>query len=112
MVPGEDPVANLQKLIASAPAPRVVVVDQFEELFTLNVARGADGHEQFAAMLLELAAAGDRVILTMRSDKTYALGDLPELEGAWPAEGGTDSPRRGRVPPGDRGACREGGTQI
>ena len=42
MVPGEDPVANLQKLIASAPAPRVVVVDQFEELFTLNVARGAE----------------------------------------------------------------------
>ena len=62
--------AGLARLVAAAPAPRVVlVIDQFEEVFTR--CEDLDGREQFFACLMgALAAAGDWLwlVIAMRSD--------------------------------------------
>jgi hypothetical protein len=62
--------AGLARLIEAAPAPRVVlVVDQFEEVFTR--CEDVEEREQFFACLMgALAAAGDQLclVIAMRSD--------------------------------------------
>lgn len=108
MVPGSDPLGNLLKTIGSlqedaailgeriledsstllqllnetGPSPTVLVIDQFEELFTLV----SDDHESeriaFSSNLVHLFSAPNvehRVILTMRTDKRGQLAKLPDL---------------------------------
>ncbi|GAA2649838.1 nSTAND1 domain-containing NTPase [Paractinoplanes durhamensis] len=62
MVPGKDPVAALDRALADLPEPRLLIVDQFEELYTQA---GAD--EDFVAAL---AALGPRTLIVagMRAD--------------------------------------------
>jgi S1-C subfamily serine protease len=84
IVPGSDPLGTLEAELADIrldEKPLVLVVDQFEELFTLcedEAARNA-----FANRLIELATApGPRhiVLLTMRSDYEMYLSKLPKLQ--------------------------------
>ncbi|MBK9715198.1 MAG: WD40 repeat domain-containing protein [Kouleothrix sp.] len=92
IVPGSEPLATLERALRAAAlaapadgapdpqAPLVLVIDQFEELFTLC----ADEREReaFAGRLLELAESpGPRhtVILTMRSDFEENVAKLPAL---------------------------------
>jgi hypothetical protein len=71
MVPGSDPSTALDRAIAAAGtslSPRLLIIDQFEEAFTLctDEARRAE----FLARVVALAtgAGANRVVLTMRSD--------------------------------------------
>ncbi|WP_129843659.1 caspase family protein [Streptomyces sp. RFCAC02] len=59
------------------PAPSVLVVDQFEEVFT----RCADPRER-AAFVAALAGAGPRVVIGLRADHYGSCLDHPELERA------------------------------
>lgn len=77
ITPGSDPMQSLAAVPAQA---NVVIVDQFEELFTL-----CDNHDvriAFARRLVELAGAESscRIIITIRSDYEYRLTTLPELQ--------------------------------
>jgi WD40 repeat protein len=94
IVPGSDPLASLARALrtedqasssddASAilGSPLVLVVDQFEELWTLCDDAGT--RQAFVAKLLELAEASDaehQVILTMRSDFEAFVARAPELQ--------------------------------
>jgi WD40 repeat protein len=77
---------HLAELVAQGgAAPAVVVVDQFEELFTL--CHDDEGRAAFAANLLALAGApppGARhtVVLTLRTDFEEQLAKLPALQRA------------------------------
>jgi WD40 repeat protein len=69
LVPGADPVTELAKVLADPPA--VIVVDQFEEIFTPAVAEGT--RQRFVEMLFGAAAAdgGGRrtvVVIGLRAD--------------------------------------------
>ena len=73
LMPGADPNGALDRSIANAPfslqPSLVVVVDQFEETFTL--CEHAEEREEFIERLVAIAtdpSAESRVILTMRSD--------------------------------------------
>ena len=87
MVPGRQPRAELEARVASScgdscdtpTIPRVIVIDQFEEIFTL-LSDNIEEREAFADELVKLADGGDRIILTMRNDFIARLGDLPALE--------------------------------
>lgn len=86
LVPGSSPMAALTRLLSAAMGegdqPWVVVVDQFEEVFTL--ADRAEG-EAFAARLLAFVrapGARHRLIITLRSDFETKLATLPELQTA------------------------------
>lgn len=70
--PGPDPSARLRAAMETTPDPDVVVVDQFEELFTL-VREPAD-REAFLERLLALRKSC-RVVITMRAD---FLGECAE----------------------------------
>ena len=66
LTPGSEPCARLQEALAAVGEEHaVVVIDQFEEVFTLCTA--ADRRETFFHRLLDLTASR-RVILTMRAD--------------------------------------------
>lgn len=84
IVPGSDPVANLAAVFDPAKlADRttVIVVDQFEELFTLTATDRE--RNQFASYLLQrLEDAAPRLILlvTMRSDYETHLAKVPRLQ--------------------------------
>jgi WD40 repeat protein/transcriptional regulator with XRE-family HTH domain len=76
--PGEDPVATLAGLAAPDSGDRlVVVVDQFEELFTAC----ADDSRRagFLARLEELAQAGALVVLGLRADFYAQALRFPQL---------------------------------
>ena len=86
MVPGRDPVASLDRALGalatgegSIPAPRVLVVDQFEEVFTLST---LPARSEFEGRLIELHAKGAIIILTLRSD--YASDDIAKLQQLFP----------------------------
>lgn len=64
LVPGADPLARLDAALAGGHAT-LVIVDQFEEVFTLCTRD--DERRTFFARLLELAARA-RVVVTMRAD--------------------------------------------
>ena len=105
IVPGSDPLGALDRLglasgisddvppswadqrrltILLGDTPTVLVVDQFEELFTLCEDTAA--RDAFIANLLALAdAPGQRhtVILTMRSDFESFVARVPELHALW-----------------------------
>ncbi|MGO9207504.1 MAG: CHAT domain-containing protein, partial [Candidatus Limnocylindrales bacterium] len=66
LTPGSEPCARLQEALAAVGEEHaVVVIDQFEEVFTLCTA--ADQRETFFHRVLDLTASR-RVILTMRAD--------------------------------------------
>jgi CHAT domain/WD domain, G-beta repeat len=66
MTPGNDPTARLEHTLASADGqPVVVVVDQFEEVFTLCTK--AEAQTKFFDRLINLAQKV-KVIVTMRAD--------------------------------------------
>jgi TIR domain len=81
--PGADPQTALQAAIANSPAtgPRLLVVDQFEEIFTFARAQGDADRAAFCDTVLALAAGGWHVVLTMRAD---FYGDLMRLTKLWP----------------------------
>ncbi|MCE9575356.1 MAG: protein kinase [Deltaproteobacteria bacterium] len=110
MRPGATPRATLAARLAgsSTDEPCVLVIDQFEELFTL----GADAEERiaFAAELVRLASERVHVVLTLRDDflaRTAELGPLRDRLGAGLTLLATPAPedlRRIVVEP----ACRAG----
>ena len=63
--PGPDPSARLRTALETTPEPDIVVVDQFEELFTL-VREPAD-REAFLTRLLPLRTSC-QLVITMRAD--------------------------------------------
>ena len=79
MRPGSAPLQTLRDTLAELPAEGrgVLVVDQFEELFTQT--KSPDLREAFVQKLWELASApepGLRIILTMRIDYVGRCGEL------------------------------------
>ena len=83
MRPGADPLALLDELLARlAGSPGVVVVDQFEEVFTL--CRDEDKRVAFFDRMLALTAERP-VVLTMRADFWGECAPYPELRTAMEA---------------------------
>ncbi|HYH07982.1 MAG TPA: hypothetical protein VEK11_13065 [Thermoanaerobaculia bacterium] len=88
VTPGSDPLQSLAGidalLQAGAGRTLVVIVDQFEELFTL-----CDDHQvrsSFAGRLVALASGAlCRVVITIRSDYEYRLTTIPELQKVYSA---------------------------
>ncbi len=79
MRPGSAPIQTLRDKLAELPPDRkgVLVVDQFEELFTQT--KAADVREAFAQKLWALASAREPalcIILTMRIDYVGRCGEL------------------------------------
>ncbi len=64
MRPGATPLFELEKALQDNPD--LLVVDQFEELFTLN--QNKDVHEKFIHTLMEQQIQKRKIILTMRAD--------------------------------------------
>ncbi|HEY8302681.1 MAG TPA: helix-turn-helix domain-containing protein [Jatrophihabitans sp.] len=75
ITPGANPVDQLRSTLRDVPEPRLVIIDQFEELFTLA---GDDGRAEFVA---ELLAAGDRTVFAagMRADFFASAARDPSL---------------------------------
>ena len=77
-------VGGLVDLVAASEQPVVLVVDQFEQTFTLY---GDDGERQaFVETLVQLVCAPgrqDRVILTVRTNFEDYVVRLPSLHGAF-----------------------------
>ena len=85
IVPGSDPVASITSVVTAEALgngqPAVIVVDQFEELFTLCSSDAT--REAFTSALLQyLDAPSPRhtVIVSMRSDYESHLAKLPRLQ--------------------------------
>jgi WD40 repeat protein/serine/threonine protein kinase len=74
--PGSTPLATLDARL-QGDEPALLVVDQFEELFTLTL--DAAERERFAARLVELSRTGTRVVLTVRDDFLARAAELPSL---------------------------------
>ena len=120
ITPGRDPMSSLDTAFRDTPEPRVVVIDQFEELYTLA---SDDVRDRFIS---RLAAAGDQTVLVagLRADFfTQAARDPRLVPGAAGLAAGRPAhvPRRiagshrragagerghGRAEPGRRGAVR------
>src|SRR5215207_7722351 len=83
MRPGTDPLARLEETLARlADSPGVVVVDQFEEVFTL--CRDEDQRVAFFDRMLALTAERP-VVLTMRADFWGECAPYPTLRTAMEA---------------------------
>ena len=84
--PGRDPLRALGEALAQRPAAGrfVVVVDQFEEVFTHATAGGPEDARAFARRLWRLAAeaGGPAVIVTLRVDYLGRCGELELGDGA------------------------------
>jgi WD40 repeat protein len=94
IVPGSDPLESMQRALsaenqaldgnagsAAGAVPLVLVVDQFEEVFTL--CDDESNRQAFIAQLLALVGVPEpqhRVILTMRSDFETFIARIPELQ--------------------------------
>lgn len=74
VVPGADPLAALGQFHQPLPPQSVVVIDQFEEIFTLTP---LDQRAPFAEQLLAWATAGHKIILTLRADFEAKVQSLP-----------------------------------
>ncbi|MGD8807022.1 MAG: hypothetical protein PVH65_14295, partial [Chloroflexota bacterium] len=79
LTPGNDPLANLEHALAGSPTQAIVVVDQFEELFTLCA--DLDVRKQFIGRLLGLVESDSplKVIITMRADFWGECAPFPKL---------------------------------
>jgi WD40 repeat protein len=76
MTPGDQPTEALRACLAELPEHhRVVIIDQFEELF----ASPAELQEQFVRELDGLARAGTHVLVGMRADFYEQALRIPEL---------------------------------
>jgi hypothetical protein len=85
IVPGSHPLKTLKvletfRVLDAGVSPVVLVVDQFEEAFTL--CRDDEERRAFVDGLVALidSEAGHRVILTMRTDFEPLVGRLPEFQ--------------------------------
>jgi hypothetical protein len=76
--PGKDPLGRLQQERVRIPAPDILVVDQFEELFTLCT--DANARKAFLAELLPLREQCP-VVITMRTDFLAECAEHNELHG-------------------------------
>ncbi len=74
LVPGADPLAALGQLPHPLPPHSVVVIDQFEEVFTLAP---LDQRAPVAQQLLAWVEAGHQLILTLRADFEARVHSLP-----------------------------------
>ena len=109
----EDTACLVQWLNARSDVPVVLVVDQFEEVFTL--CQDATIRDAFAATLVNLVQTpGPRhtVILTMREDFIERAGSLPIPPDLFQGPGPSDGHERGGASEGDRGAGEAGPAQI
>ena len=78
--PGPDPLTSLLRATAALDGTALVIVDQFEEVFT--ACRDEAKREAFTAELARLAAnQGVRIVLTVRSDFYGHCARYPELAG-------------------------------
>ena len=79
LVPGQYALERLNETLSdtSGDAPNLLVIDQFEELFTLT--RDEAQSRAFAEHLLAWLAQGNRAILTLRSDFEERMQGLPAL---------------------------------
>jgi WD40 repeat protein/serine/threonine protein kinase len=76
--PGEHPLQELDSRIDAEPlADSILVVDQFEELFTL--CRDEDERRQFIDSLLDSCAAGALVLIVLRADFYAHCAVYPRL---------------------------------
>jgi WD40 repeat protein/transcriptional regulator with XRE-family HTH domain len=76
MTPGDQPTETLRACLAELPEHhRVVIIDQFEELF----ASPAELQDRFVRELDELALAGTHVLVGMRADFYEQALRIPEL---------------------------------
>lgn len=73
--PGATPLSNLQSKLD--PQTLVIVVDQFEELFTL--CNDIPHRNEYARFLCALVDQGKKVILTLRDDFLLRARELPAL---------------------------------
>jgi WD40 repeat protein len=84
LTPGADPLSALRQALEEPAARRLVVVDQFEELFTL-----CSRPKLRAAFVEELLRLGDtglaHVVVAVRADFYARCGELPELAEAMTA---------------------------
>ena len=79
MRPGSDPMAALERTLGDSSGPRVLVVDQAEELVTLS---RAEDRLPFGEALVGLAEAGEvRVALSLRGDFFTRLAEVAPLQG-------------------------------
>jgi WD40 repeat protein/DNA-binding SARP family transcriptional activator/energy-coupling factor transporter ATP-binding protein EcfA2 len=81
MFPGRDPMASLRAVLPDGGivGPLVLVIDQFEELFTLA---DADGQREFVAALVEMVADATtetRILVTIRADFLDRPMQQPDL---------------------------------
>lgn len=83
LAPGSDPLpqldAALGRLDAFSEQPRLLIVDQFEELFTL--CKDAAAREEFVRRMLAQVGAC-QVVLTMRADFYGECANFPSLSAA------------------------------
>ncbi len=75
--PGVEAIKNLDATLAITKENMLLVVDQFEELFTLN--KDADTRKMFIARLLEQVGRL-KVIVTMRADFLGEVAPHPQLK--------------------------------
>ncbi len=88
MVPGSTPVAALERTLRSRASdaeadpsqPLVVVVDQFEEVFTLSDRAEREALVRRLLELLRDPALSHRILLTMRTDFEGQIATLPEFQ--------------------------------
>ncbi|MBP2327930.1 WD40 repeat protein/energy-coupling factor transporter ATP-binding protein EcfA2 [Kibdelosporangium banguiense] len=111
MTPGERPVDELAARLAERAGDRelVVVIDQFEEVFTLCHDR--EERARFVAAVVAAAGGRTRVVIGMRADFFAHCADYPELRavmgGSQVLVGAmtTDELRQVVVGPAERMAC-------
>ncbi|MEU4765640.1 hypothetical protein AB0H12_20530 [Actinosynnema sp. NPDC023794] len=82
MTPGERPVAELAARLAEFgdDGELVVVIDQFEEIFTL--CHDQDERARFVTAVVRAAADRTRVVIGLRADFLVHCADYPELRAA------------------------------
>ena len=82
LTPGADPPAQLEATLDGADPAAVVVVDQFEELFTL--CRDEARRTRFIAQVLDISSQ-HRVVVTMRADFWGECAPYADLRAAMQA---------------------------
>src|SRR5262249_51876817 len=76
LTPGPDPLSGLERCLAPGP-PALLVVDQFEEAFTLST--DAANRDRFFDALLDLRGTGGSIVVALRADVYGRCADHPRL---------------------------------
>ncbi|HSH02970.1 MAG TPA: CHAT domain-containing protein [Anaerolineae bacterium] len=66
LTPGTTPLNNLNQALSTTPEPRLIIIDQFEEIFTLL--DDNDRRQQFIDNLLTLPSPTTKLVISMRAD--------------------------------------------